>query len=329
MVPDEPWLYFFIKEIMNDLTVAVWMLTYNHEKFIGDAIESVIRQKTNFNFKIFLSEDFSEDSTRNICIELAKKYSEKIDLFLPTKNLGINSKNNISILTYERCFDSGAKYIAMLEGDDYWKDENKLQRQVDLLESNSTFGSSYHRSCVVDESGKLLKADKRVGYADHKGEDLIKGKGEMLTNTIMFRNQLTLPDSFYSVPNGDTYLWHLLGFMGDCKFQNEIEPAAYRLHGAGVWSGANEKNKIISLCITYGVIYDNLKLKHCDTSYLIQIVQKNVNRYLLNKLSNRQFREYFYFLNYGRRIEFLKSFNFLSNHLIFIFSAIGTKIKDN
>ena len=313
----------------NDKMVAVWMITYNHEDFIEIAVRSVMNQKTSFPVTLFISEDFSTDTTRDICKNLAQEYGEQIDLFLPPKNLGVRSVDGIGVQTYKRCFESGAKYVALLEGDDYWIDNFKLQKQVDFLESNNSFGSSYHRSCVVDEAGKLLKADKRLGYKDHKGEDLIKGKGEMLTNTIMFRNRITLPDNFYSVPNGDTYLWHLLGFMGDCKFQNEIEPAAYRLHGAGVWSGANEKNKIISLCITYGVIYDNLKLKHCDTSYLIQIVQKNVNRYLLNKLSNRQFREYFYLLNYGRRIEFLKSFNFLSNHLIFIFSAIGTKIKDN
>ena len=309
--------------------VAVWMITFNHEKYIEQAVNSLVNQVTDFDFKLYLSEDFSQDSTRLKCIALKEQYPEKIELYLPEVNLGVSDNYNIGIRTYERCFKSGAQYVALLEGDDYWTDEYKLQKQVDFLESNKSFGSSYHRSCVVDETGKLLKEDKRLGSKDHKGEDLIKGKGEMLTNTIMFRNRITLPDNFYSVPNGDTYLWHLLGFMGDCKFQNEIEPAAYRLHGAGFWSGANEKNKIISLCITYGMIHENLKLKNCDTTYIIQLVQKNVNKYLLKKLNNKQFREYFYFLNYSRKVKFLKIHNFLLNHLSFTFSAIVNRIKDS
>jgi len=312
---------------MNDLTVAIWMLTFNHEEFLEHAVESVISQKTNFNFKIFLSEDFSKDGTRNVCIELAKKYPEKIDLFLSSKNLGIDSEDNIAIKTYNRCFESGAKYVAMLEGDDFWTDENKLQKQVDFLESNSSFGSSYHRCCIVDESGNILKSDKREYYKDHLGSDLVKGKGEMLTNTIMFRNQITLPYNFYSVENGDTYLWHLLGFVGDCKFQSEIKPAAYRLHGAGVWSTSNEERKVKAMCITYGLIHENLELKRRDTTYLIELVQRNSNAYLLNKLNKRQFKEYFYFLNYCRSVKFLSNFNFALNHVRFISSSILNRVK--
>lgn len=114
--------------------VSVAMLTYNHEKFIAQAIESVLMQETEYNFKIILADDKSTDSTRKIILEYQRKYPEKIKLILQSTNVGA-TKNNISLLE-----NIEGLYIAALEGDDFWTDPLKLQKQVEFLENNLDYG---------------------------------------------------------------------------------------------------------------------------------------------------------------------------------------------
>lgn len=123
---------------MNDRKtfVAVWMVTFNHELYIAQAIDSVLMQVTNFEFHLFIGEDCSTDDTSNICKYYAEKYPDKITLYAHKKNVGAS---NNALMTYEACFESGAKYVAMLEGDDYWTDPYKLQKQVDFLEANPSY----------------------------------------------------------------------------------------------------------------------------------------------------------------------------------------------
>lgn len=127
----------------NQLLVAVWMVTYNHGEFIEKAIESVMMQKTTFQYKLFIGEDNSMDNTREICEKLKEKYADKIELFLHEENIGATPNG---IFIYEQCFKSEAKYIALLEGDDYWSDLNKLQKQVDFLEANAHLSGCFHNS---------------------------------------------------------------------------------------------------------------------------------------------------------------------------------------
>lgn len=116
--------------------VSVWMVTYNHEAYIEQAIESVMMQTTNFDFHLYIGEDCSTDNTGEICERLKTKYPKQITLVRNKKNLGAN---NNALNIYNLCFNSDAKYVAMLEGDDYWTDPLKLQKQVDFLESNTDF----------------------------------------------------------------------------------------------------------------------------------------------------------------------------------------------
>jgi len=113
--------------------VNVCMITYNHESFIAEAIEGVLMQKTNFDFKLIISEDFSTDRTLEICKEYKEKYPERLELITSDKNIGM-------IPNFIRAINScTGKYIALCEGDDYWTDQYKLQKQVDFLETNTNF----------------------------------------------------------------------------------------------------------------------------------------------------------------------------------------------
>jgi glycosyltransferase involved in cell wall biosynthesis len=124
----------------NENLVSVFMITYNHERFIGQAIESVLMQKTSFQAKLFIGEDCSTDETRTICLKYKGKNPDRIEVKQNKQNIGaLNNAKQI----YESCFSSGAKYIAMLEGDDYWIDPYKLQKQVDFLEAHPDYAMVY------------------------------------------------------------------------------------------------------------------------------------------------------------------------------------------
>ena len=122
------------------LKVSVLMVTYNHEAFIGQAIESALAQETNFDYEIVIGEDCSTDQTQEIAQEFQQRYPDRIRLLLRKNNLGGGGKENF-VKTYQAC---QGKYIAMLEGDDYWTSPHKLQTQVDFLESHPHFSLSSH-----------------------------------------------------------------------------------------------------------------------------------------------------------------------------------------
>lgn len=123
--------------------LSVCLITYNHNFFIEKAIQSVLSQDTNFKFELVIGEDYSTDNTRSICERYQNQYPEKINL-LPSLNKNIGLKENF-LRTFEAC---RGKYIAYLEGDDYWIASDKLQRQVDILEKNKDI-AMVHTNCNI------------------------------------------------------------------------------------------------------------------------------------------------------------------------------------
>ena len=114
------------------LIVSVCIITYNHEKFIKRAIDSVLMQTTDYDVEIILGDDCSVDKTTIICQDYEKKYNN-VHLLKRDKNIGMNANWMDTIRS------ATGKYIALLEGDDYWIDKNKLQKQVDFLENNKDY----------------------------------------------------------------------------------------------------------------------------------------------------------------------------------------------
>lgn len=126
--------------MINSPLVSISITTYNHALFLRKCLDSVLAQKTCFEYEIVIGEDCSTDDTLAICKEYQSKYSDKIRLIAHEKNVGLR-ENNLSV--WSSC---KGKYIAYLEGDDFWTSENKLQFQVDYLEKSSQFVASGHQS---------------------------------------------------------------------------------------------------------------------------------------------------------------------------------------
>lgn len=140
--------------VSDNIMVSVIMITYNHERFIREAIDSILMQKTNFCFEILIGDDASTDGTGKIVSEYADRFPNKIHAVIRTENIGA-TKNAYDIL----CRAKG-KYLASCEGDDYWTDEYKLQKQVDVLEKNPQYVACVHPIGLVDVNGKRIFGPK-------------------------------------------------------------------------------------------------------------------------------------------------------------------------
>ncbi|PQJ11644.1 hypothetical protein CJD36_007560 [Flavipsychrobacter stenotrophus] len=216
-----------------DIVVSVCMITYRQELFIAQAIESILAQHTSFKFKLVIGEDSSPDKTRQICEEYAEKYGEIIELLPSYKNYGAieNFKRTLAFCT--------SKYIAICEGDDYWIDENKLQKQVDFLDKNKDFSSCFSLVEVKDELGwnkpydfYFPKYDKNIFTIE---DFILSDKNIIPTGTVLFRNVIPnpLPDYFSNIFSGDIALQLIFADKGKAMLFNE-KLAVYRNHGGGV-----------------------------------------------------------------------------------------------
>ncbi len=222
----------------REITVAIWMVTYNHEQFIEQAIESVMMQQTTFNYKLYIGEDCSTDKTRSICIDIKNKYQEKIELYLNEINIG--ATNNAQQI-YKACFNSGAKYIALCEGDDYWTDPLKLQKQVDFLEANLDYSFCGHTVEIFNQYEKLVAGQYSPKKSILELKDTVFGP-PMHTSSLVFRNNFMLPKSMNNLPAGDDALECILAAKGKAFCFSE-SMSVYRLSEAGTWSTISQMNK--------------------------------------------------------------------------------------
>lgn len=240
------------------MMVSVCMITYNHGSFIREAIESIIEQKTEFDFELVIGEDCSTDDTRKICQEYASQYPKIIRLLDSEKNLGVIPN---FIRTLEAC---KGKYIAMCEGDDYWINPHKLHKQVRFLEENSKYSLCFHDAIVrwENKSSPPYNFCKGLSKTIFNIEDVINS-WLMPSASMMFRSNLLfpLPNWFKDIYNGDYALQLLLILKGDFYFTDQVM-SVYRQHATNL--SANTDNYKINRSITQLLILFN---EHSDFKY--------------------------------------------------------------
>lgn len=156
---------------MVDLRVSVLMLSYNHGKYIEKAIRSAADQKVNFKYEIIVGDDASLDDSQEKIKKVYSGYPDKVVPVLREKNLGA-MKNMIDLVSRAK-----GEYIAFLEGDDFWTDINKLQKQVDFLDSHPDYVACCHKRSTVDENGNIISEidDAHCNHGDYTVEDFSNG----------------------------------------------------------------------------------------------------------------------------------------------------------
>ena len=165
--------------------VSVIVLTYNHEKYIRQALDSILMQKVDFKYEILVGDDCSTDGTPEILLEYQNRYPDIFCIRLRRKNIGA-TKNAYELLSMAK-----GNYIAACEGDDYWIDSNKLKIQVDFLEKNTTFIGCAHDCLIVDDNGVPYKKQRLSWVTSKKIYTLKNFKGIVLPGqaaTIVRRN---------------------------------------------------------------------------------------------------------------------------------------------
>ncbi len=282
------------KEIMKNWKadekplVSICCVTYNHEKFITASLDSMLMQETNFPFEIIIRDDCSTDKTATIVKDYAEKFPHIVTTILEIENQYSKGVNPF-VPVYKKAV---GKFVAILEGDDYWRDVSKLQKQVDFLDKNDDYILSYHNSIVVDEDNQLVKEARSLSPKDYTREQMLCGEAYVQTNTVMFRRVFNLLShaQLDGVLSGDTVLWHLLGRYGKGKYQENIIYAAYRVHPGGVWSNLDN----VELLRNGIGLQQELKNISHDDSRLKARIDKSMNKmvaiWLYDSLVSLDFR---------------------------------------
>jgi len=218
------------------MRISICMITYNHQQYIAEAIKSVLMQKGNFTWELVIGEDCSTDKTREIVKLYQQQNPANIKLLLRDKNIGMMAN---FVGTLEAC---KGDYVAILEGDDYWTDDQKLQKQLDFMNANPEYSICYHNAEV-----HIMDTEKKYLANNHKQsqgtlEDLIMGNdfSKIMTASIFFRNHLlqAFPPWLIKMHAGDRALPLILAQYGSIYFLNEVM-SIYRVHGGGMSSLKN------------------------------------------------------------------------------------------
>lgn len=277
---------------MNTPLVSVCCITFNHAKFIAQCIEGLLIQKTTFPIEILIFDDASQDETQAIL----KAYSAKhphIITFLQTENQWVNKKYGLTDFLFP---NAKGKYIALCEGDDYWTDPYKLQKQADFLEAHPDFVLTGHDAQIIDQNGKIVQ-DSKLPDAykrDASSEELKKGFW-VLTLSVLVRNVEVVkkyPIEGYKAPNGDTFLNSILGQYGGFHYMPEVNPAAYRKHHGGLWSNLERKKKLQNQNLTYEALKEYYEKKGDQelVDHYTKLIDLNKIKQFDHSMNNERFR---------------------------------------
>ncbi|MES2960904.1 MAG: glycosyltransferase family 2 protein [Pseudomonadota bacterium] len=288
--------------------LSVIILAYNVEQYIRQALDSILMQKVNFDYEILIGNDGSTDGTVEILQQYKEKYPDLITLNItgrtPRRGPGdyINFANLYAKIRGE--------YFTVLDGDDYWTDENKLQKQIDFLDSNPDYTVCGHNYWFLFQDGRLEKShdekkDQFYTFTCNNLEELLIGGycPYMQTSSLVYRNifgdnQEIKKRFYHPLYRGDFIRTLLHGEKGKTKFLKDTM-SVYRIITSGDWNQLGETDKIRkhldfflyhkkhSFDQKYAATFDQVILKYCDflftkkTSFFKKI--RNLRYYLIRK----------------------------------------------
>lgn len=273
--------------------LTVHIVTYNHVKYIKDTIEGVLNQETTFPIEIIIGDDESTDGTREICIEYANRYPNRIRLFLHRR------ENNIKILGRPclifqylyNSFSARGKYIAVCSGDDYWTDKSKIQKQIEFLNSNINVNRTY--------CDHIIHYDKSISSDSNQ-------LGEGAASTWMFHNIFNkIPIEYTQVIAEDSFLDFYLSALGDREKTPNLNPVVIRRHDSNVFMNNDINNMELQRINTIDRCVSALRYLSNNRKFKIKLITKLIdkNRKLknLNKYGKLRFTIllFFDYIRYG------------------------------
>lgn len=267
--------------------VTIRCLAYNHEPYIRECLEGFVMQKTNFKFEAIVHDDASTDKTADIIREYAEKYPDIIKPIYEKENL--YSKHNGSLGRIIDQASSHSKYVAYCEGDDYWTDPFKLQKQVDIFESNDHISLVYTNFETVDKNGMIVDRPRydrvrRISKSGNAFFDLLEKGNFVMTLSTMYRQTILQSPLIAKSPARLDYLLSVVAAgLGDIYYINE-KTCCYRWTPTGLME-TKMHNIEIALC----------KIKHyAERCYIdgkfrqlpYKLEKKIVEHYLRSSINN-------------------------------------------
>lgn len=238
--------------------VSVCIITYNHEKYIKECLDSIVAQKGYVNFEIVIRDDGSTDDTLLIIESYQKRYPHLFNVLDSSLNIGAN-KNILRVFSACR-----GKYIAICEGDDFWVDDFKLEKQVRLLDCNSDCSMLIHPCLEVNG------LSKKVGYLKQRNkftaQDIVNVSGQFAPSASYFFKREVLddiPSWFAELPIGDFFIELYAQKSGLCLYSSDVV-CAYRTFSSGSWSDDIRSGKYLAFINRYKIIIEALKVAKDD-----------------------------------------------------------------
>ncbi|MDZ8992539.1 glycosyltransferase [Escherichia coli] len=230
---------------MSDIKVSVCIISFNQQNYIRQCLDGVFSQKTNFEYEVIIRDDCSTDNTYLTIMEYIdtldeeKKKNIKITVLDGTKNIGAN--NNF-IETFKT---SVGQWLAICEGDDYWCDQGKLQKQYDYAISHSDCSLVVHPA-LISENNVIRKTSWAcMNKTINQLSDVIRAKGQFSpTGSYFFKREIlnVLPLWFSTAPVGDYYMEIFATSLGSCHTIPDAM-SVYRINSTGSWSDLLKKDR--------------------------------------------------------------------------------------
>lgn len=258
---------------MSNILVSICCTTFNHEKFISHALDGFLMQKTNFTIEILINDDCSEDGTVDILKDYNNRFSGLFDITFQSENQYSKGIKPFSQMVFPK---AKGKYIALCEGDDYWTDPNKLQKQVDFLEKNLDHSMCFHRCIIVDENNNEMDSltFSHLEDKEYLGDEILE-KWSVPTASVVFRaeflKQILQRAKTKGYLYGDTPMFLTLIDQGKARCFGDIM-SAYRIHEGGISRSLNKEN-ILSLYKHYQTLRKDFNGKYR------KIMTKNISKY--------------------------------------------------
>lgn len=249
---------------MQNPLVSISCITYNHEPYIRQCLDSFLMQQCNFEYEILINDDASTDGTQEIIKEYQEKYPEIIKPIFQTENqYSKGVRGMMPRFNFPRAI---GKYIALCEGDDYWTDPLKLQKQVDFLEANPDYALCFHPIKILKPDGTLVDDFiTKVPENYELRETLASGNNYIHTPSVVFRNVVEkFPEEIGQTPIGDYFIYIVVTEKGKIKMLEDYM-AVYRF-GVGAFSTLSQTKKAIN-----GFKLNSLILSYSSSQQLNQI----------------------------------------------------------
>ena len=265
--------------------VSICTLTFNHAAYLRQALDSFLAQQTNFPFEIIVHDDASTDSTAEVIADYQRRYPQIIKPIYQVQNQYSLHKDMVAAFVLPQV---AGDYIALCEGDDYWIDPYKLQKQFDFLQANPDFSACFAQIAVL-RNGELILDEHRHYYQEFMGDRLEFGLSDVLqenfiaTCSVMFRTQNleNYPKWAGKLPFADWVVHVLNAQKGKMRYLDELM-AVYRVHPGGVWTTKSLQERYNGIFLFYELVSDHLEHKYD------KLIAQAIKRIAINYISTSE-----------------------------------------